>query len=439
MDAWLAHVSIIDGWFPATVAVLAIVAALALVIRRRARWWWWLAVVLVAPAAIGAAYGISALLVDVLDVWPEALPDEVVLWGAVGVAGLLLAALALVVRPFRWWRAGLAPVALVLVAAIAGLQINGYYGLLTTAADLLGDSPKVVQGIPSALMRHGAAVSVTGAVDAGWHAPAGMAKTGILRQVEIPGTVSHFTGRPALVYLPGAYLLHKRPKLPVLVLVSGQPGSPMSWANTGEIRATIDTFAARHHGLAPVVVIPDPLGSPYNNTMCMNTPLGAADTYMSVDVPDWITHTLDVDNNPQHWAAGGFSFGGTCAVQMVTRHTDRYRHILALASEREPALAVDRAQTVAEAFGGDTAAFMRQVPLTLLHEHRYPTSWAFFGAGYTDSVYLANARLLDAAAKKAGMHTQREAIPVAGHSYQMGRLGVLDGLTFLAPALGLGR
>ncbi|OMH24079.1 hypothetical protein BKD30_09175 [Tersicoccus phoenicis] len=438
MDTWLQHVSVVDGWLPITVLVLAVCAVLALLVRRRARWWWWLLVVLVVPVAIGVAYGISVLLVDVLSVWPEALPDEVVLWGALGVGGLLLAVLAVVVPRFRWWRLLVAPVAVVLVAATAALQINAYYGLFATAADVLGRTPPVAAGIPPALSLQGRPAFDSAGVSTGWRQPAGMATTGVFRRIAIPGTVSRFTGGQALVYLPGAYLLPNRPKLPVLVLVAGQPGVPANWIAAGQIREVVDAFAARHQGLAPVVVMPDPNGT-VGNTMCMNTALGAADTYMAVDVPNWITRTLDVDGNPAHWAVGGFSYGGTCAIQMGTRHPERYRSVIALGSEREPALSVDRRVTVGRAFGGDTSAFDRLLPMTLLRHRNYPTSTAFFAAGSADPVYQANARVLEAAARASGMRTELDIVPGVGHSYVMVRAALPRGLAFVARSLGLSR
>jgi hypothetical protein len=76
----------------------------------------------------------------------------------------------------------------------------------------------------------------------------------------IPGTVSGFTARDAFVYLPAAYTSQSRPLLPVLVLVSGQPGGPQDWIVSGELQSHLDSFAQANGGLAPVTVVVDPNG-----------------------------------------------------------------------------------------------------------------------------------------------------------------------------------
>jgi hypothetical protein len=55
------------------------------------------------------------------------------------------------------------------------------------------------------------------------------------------------------LYLPPAYLGSVRARLPVLVLIPGQPGGPEDWLLAGRLAAVMDAFAAAHDGLAPVV------------------------------------------------------------------------------------------------------------------------------------------------------------------------------------------
>ena len=74
----------------------------------------------------------------------------------------------------------------------------------------------------------------------------------------------------------------------------------------------MDRFAAAHDGLAPLVIVPDLTGSALGNTLCLDSRLGAADTYLARDVPAWAATTLQVDSG--RMAVGGFSFGGTCAL-----------------------------------------------------------------------------------------------------------------------------
>ena len=132
------------------------------------------------------------------------------------------------------------------------------------------------------------------ALQRAWHPPHGMPGTGAVYQVNIPGVRSGFAARPGYIYLPPAYLVRPRPQLPVLVLLGGQPGDPRAWVDSGQVQAVMDAFASRHHGVAPVVVMADDLGGYFANPMCLNSRLGNVQTYLTVDVPDWITSHLQV-------------------------------------------------------------------------------------------------------------------------------------------------
>jgi len=52
------------------------------------------------------------------------------------------------------------------------------------------------------------------------------------------------------------------------------------------------------------------------NSLCLDSRLGRSATYLTSDVPQWIRATLQVDGDPRAWVVGGFSHGGTCALQM---------------------------------------------------------------------------------------------------------------------------
>ena len=259
----------------------------------------------------------------------------------------------------------------------------------------------------------------------------------MLRRAGIPGTSSGFASREAYVYLPPAYQASPRPALPVLVLFAGQPGAPADWLTGGALRSRMDQYAAAHQGVAPVVVVVDPNGSASGNTLCMDSMIARADTFLAEDVPAWINRTLDVDPDPQQWAAGGFSFGATCAVQMVTRHPDIYSSALAFSSEQEPALAKEREKTIAAAYGGDTEAFDRQTPLRLMREHRFEGHAIYFAAGERDPEFVGYLEVLSDAARAAGFTVKARLVPDAGHSWETGSRGLPAGLDFLASRWGI--
>lgn len=426
---WIADIPLTDGPVYWTVWVLGCAAAVSLVWRPRpvARRRWLFSVAATLAAAAALVLLIHGILIYWASVFPEELPLEVLAWAFTAVAALLLILVRF--RPATWRRRSLDVVALLAVVLLAAVQINAYFGLNRTVADLTGTALTRIPPLEQELMRQpGTAARPL----AGWEAAGELPDKGVLRTVSIPGTASGLQTRTSYIYLPPAYFAANRPGLPVLVLVPGQPGGPADWLTGGSLPARMDSFAARHGGLAPVVVVVDPNGSQSANNLCMDSTLAKADTYLSVDVPAWISDTLDVDSDPRQWAMGGFSFGATCAVQMATRHPELYTGVLAFASESEPALAKERQKTVDAAFRGNTAAFDAQVPLTLLKERQYPGSTAYFAAGATDPEFVANLRALEAAAARAGFSVSSDVVENTGHSWDVLTPGMANGLELLA-------
>lgn len=405
------------------------------------------AVAILSAAALLA--GAHWLMIYVFSVFPGELPGEGLAWSLPAVAALLL----WLMRVWRTWRTGhrptrghddqprparttvLATGALLGVVILSAVQTNIYFGLNHTVSDLLGTAVARVQPLEDGLQRVPGAAA--GSSLAGWTPPDGLPDGGLLRRAVIPGTASGFQSREAYIYLPPAYRASPRPALPVLVLFSGQPGAPADWLTGGALRSRMDRYAAEHRGVAPVVVVVDPNGSSSGNTLCMDSRIARADTFLAVDVPAWIKRTLDVNQDPSQWAAGGFSFGATCAMQMVTRHPGIYSSALAFSSEKEPALAKEREKTIAASFDGDTEAFDRQTPLRLMQERRFEGHAIYFGAGERDPEFIGYMEILSHAARAAGFTVEARPVADAGHSWEAASQGLPSGLDFLASRWGI--
>ncbi len=344
----------------------------------------------------------------------------------------------------------LAPVALLGVLLLAVVQINLYFSINPTLGDLLGTTVAGIPTLESKYTRAADAASASAvtpdevpghlaadkAVAGQWRPPADLPAHGLLRQAAVPGTVSGFVARNAYIYLPPAYLVPGHPPLPVLVLFPGQPGAPSDWLTGGQLASTLDSYAAAHSGLAPVTVVVDPLGSQDANTLCMDSTIARADTYLSVDVPQWISTTLDVQPGADRWAVGGFSFGATCALQLAARHPDVFPNVIAFAAEREPALAKDRSKTIQEAFGGNAEAFDSRTPLVILASTRFVHSSAYFSVGADDTAFVADMSELSAAARGAGFRVETSTVPGIGHSWAVPVRKMDEALGFLAPRAG---
>lgn len=420
-------INVVDGWLPVVAWMAGIAGAVFLLLPRRRRRWW-LVIPLLLVVAVVITWVFYRLLVYSWFVFSEALPFTVLAWVAAAVFAILLGIRALW-RAWWSWRVG-AAMATIAVVVLCGLQVNAYFGQYTTVGSLMGQQAHI-SALPAALKR---GASPQKAAHAGSGAP--MPRHGTVAQASIPGQASGFDARNAIIYLPPAYTPTGADRMPVLVLVAGQPGGPRRWLDAGHLASIMDSFAASHQGRSPVVVVADPNGSTAGNTLCMDSHIARADTYLSVDVPAWISRTLNVTSPGKGWAFGGFSFGGTCAIQMATTHPQLYPDIIDIAGQREPALSVNRQETIGKSFGGDAAAFTSRVPLTLLQQKKYPGMHAYFAVGEKDKHYGPDQDVVSAAARAAGMHLQAVRVPGASHSWVTARAGLTGGLQYLAPTWG---
>jgi S-formylglutathione hydrolase FrmB len=390
------------------------------------------------PLIVVAAGGVIALLTWLINnVWrpfPDLLPLTIVLWSWLALAGMVLAfARQLLLR--TWPRRAAAIAAGVLVLAAAANQVNGYFqaypSLRVALAPWLDPKPVFTRTVNVTQVVAGPGQTV----ESIWHPPPGMPKTGAVYRVNIPGVRSGFAARPGYLYLPPAYLAAPRPQLPVLVLLAGQPGDPRAWLDFGQIQAMMDGFAKRHNGLAPVVVMPDDLGSEFANPLCLNSRLGDVQTYLTIDVPNWITRHLQVRPPGRGWAIGGFSEGGTCAIQLSTQAPRLYRFFVDISGQVEPTLG-SRQLTISRAFGGDAAAFARVDPIVVLARTRFPRTAGVFVGGADDRVYTPQQQIMYRAARHAGMTVTFMELP-GGHDWRVWRGGLEHNVARLASRLGI--
>lgn len=110
----------------------------------------------------------------------------------------------------------------------------------------------------------------------------------------LEGTKSDFSARDAVAYVPPAYFDQPDLKLPVLVLMAGNPGSPDDWFRTGVVQKAADNFQ-QEHGESPIVVSVDGTGSYSGNPVCVDGARGNVQTYLSQDVPAGIKEKLRVN------------------------------------------------------------------------------------------------------------------------------------------------
>ena len=159
------------------------------------------------------------------------------------------------------------------------------------------------------------------------------------------------------------------------MLLHGTPGDPTDWVEAGQAQATADAWAARHGGVAPVLVMPDINGTFTDDTECVDSPLGQVETYLTVDVPAAVRTNLGTLPPGPAWAIAGLSEGGSCAIMLALRHPDLFAtfgDFSGLAGPRAGETNDDTADTVAQLFGGSQQAFAAHEPADLLASSRFP-------------------------------------------------------------------
>lgn len=452
MPNWLADIQLIGGWLtPVVIVIGAVLLVVAVVVHPARRW----LLFSLAGAILGAGLGylLCWLLGDLLGLFEVTLSPGDRAWAAIAFAGAGVGTVALVRGHARRRVVGSALVVVALV--IGGLGINADFGQYTTIGSVAGVQiakplPKSIlklqkEGAPNSTSAAATPVPVPvptgapGSADPLWQLPTikHLPAAGVVHEVVIPSTVSGFTARPAYIYLPPAALVSNPVPLPVLILMSGQPGSPQNVITAGQIQTVFDDYAKAHNGLAPIVVVPDQLGAATANPMCVDSKLGNAQTYVTVDVVNWIKANLTVQTSAAAWAVGGYSEGGTCSIQFGAAFPNIFSGIVDILGQLGPSEGTVQ-HTINTAFGGNKAKYEAAMPAAIMAKHgRYTNTFAVFGSGQLDLRFAPFANYMYAKATAAGMNTLRIVSPGTSHDWATVRYVLENSLAPLGAHLGL--
>ena len=413
MCAWLMNISLVDGWFPATLfSITAVLAAILLGIAiwemiggsrgggKRA------IAVVACPMVIAVIAGIVGLVIawllsDVFVVFGVELGPRVIAWAGCGCAIVGFA-----VSHVMLHRGVLRAVAVILVVCAVFSTATGIdqaYGEYATIGSLFSQDSYREADL-TGMAKRSDLISVTQ-----WRQEAADGSISDIPahgEVNIPATTSHFEARQALVYLPPAALItakHK-PALPVILMMSGQPGSPGRVFAAGGIQTMMDDYAQHHGGLAPIVIAADQLGDDSHNTLCVDSPVyGKALTYLTKDVVDWVKTNLPAARQAQDWAIAGFSQGATCSLQIGANHPNLFGTIIPTGSELKPTNGSESSM-ISRFFHGDRTAYEKQIPINAIRNHAPSNQTLVIGAGERDRESVRNVELIAPVAQQEGMH-----------------------------------
>ncbi len=375
-----------------------------------------------------AMVGLTALLVDGLALIPYQFPNSYYLW--VGLVFLALVVGIIGWTRFRNWRRVVSILSIALTAAMAGTLINKQYQYYPTVGSLFG-----VDAQNQVSLKQLEQIRAKARADNGGALPT----HGFTIEIPIPGKKSHFVGRDAFVWVPPIWVANEKVKLPVIVLLAGIPGQPSDWTRASMADVTARAFADAHHGMAPIIVMPDENGSFTNDTECVNSPKGQAETYVTEDVPNFMRKNFNASTSKGSLAIAGLSEGGMCSLMLTLRHPDEFVAFGDYSGLTSPTVeeAVDPAATIPVLFGGSQTAYNQHDPLFLLRNQRFPNTAGWFEVGTDDHAPLVAQRTLVPLSTSAGILTCSQEVAGAGHTFTLWEDAFRDSLPFLSWRLGL--
>ena len=317
------HLSLMHGWIPMTMQVMAAVALLVAIARRTRRWRLvWLPWALVVGAALTAAaywYIASEGLAG-----DDPAPHRLWIW--IGLSGVAAAVLLAGWRGARWWRRGVSVSAVPLCLLCAALALNlwvGYFPTVQTAWNQLtaGPLPDQTDQVTVTAMQTAGQGPRQGRRGAGQHQRRGVG-----------------VQTPRRTRLPAAGLVatNPPPRLPTVMMIGGEFNTPADWLRAGNAVKTIDDFAAAHGGNAPVLVFVDSGGAFNNDTECVNGTRGNAADHLTKDVVPFMISNFGVSPDRANWGIVGWSMGGTCAVDLTVMHPDMFSAFEDIAGDLGP-------------------------------------------------------------------------------------------------------
>lgn len=354
-------------------------------------------------------------------------PQDDIPWELIGWAMPLGAALILWVYNLRSWRNSLIAVGGVTSSLVLALLLaNNYYHYYPTPNALFEQDRTAVAAPAMGTPGQGART----VLEQYYLPPMGQPKTGELQPLTIPasGTFSPKQGR---IYLPPALHNNDMITLPVLVLLPGYPGAPTDWEQAG-ILSIMNDFANKHKGLAPIVAVVDPLGASGADTECVDSKLGAAETYLTKDVPNYLRAHYQVSRDARDWIIAGYSAGGTCSTLIALRNPSVYQNFINISGDAYPSLKTHE-ETSATLFGGSQANEDAHTPDLLLKKGNplYKTMHAWYFVGEQDNPEVGR-RIRDqvALASNAGM-TVMEKSTNGHHGFLVWKTGYIDSLPWM--------
>jgi enterochelin esterase-like enzyme len=194
----------------------------------------------------------------------------------------------------------------------------------------------------------------------------------------------------------------------------------------------------QHHGIAPILVMPDINGSLSADSECVNsTKFGDVATYLAKTVPAFMQNEFNASTAPGSVAVAGLSEGGMCATTLALNNPKVFAAFGNYSGDASPTYGDDNTQqTIRILFGGSQASYNAYNPPYLLTHQRFTGLSGWFESGAQDPGVLQAARALAPLAANAGIDTCITTPPGA-HSDEFWQRAFRDSLPWLSWKLNL--
>ena len=287
---------------------------------------------------------------------------------------------------------GIAAAALSFVtAALFGMAaVNRFYDYYQTWGNIVADLTGTQLGVTTLpkMPPPGKLQQVIGGPDA--------AKNGRLISLDLAGKLSSIS-RPGLIYLPPQYFQPRYANFsfPVLELIHGAPGRPYDWVGALHVTSALTTLVSQHRAGPMVLVLPDVNGGvQLPSSQCLNEPFGPqTDTYLTVDVPNFVAASFRVQEPGPHWGIAGYSEGGFCAANLALRHPTRFGAAASMSGYFQPLPTGG-----IDPFNGNAVERLANDPMWLVERHTagrpLPAFWLM--AGQSDRADVLDAQTMAA-------------------------------------------
>lgn len=219
----------------------------------------------------------------------------------------------------------------VLLAVMAfGLQLNRQYLFYTSWDDLAGEVGQTTKIDTSGLVAKG---------------------QGRVTVVDVPAS-GPAQNNQVLMWLPPQYddPSYKNHRFPVVMFMPGQPSAPQIVFKQYDFASTASKEIQAGRVAPFVAVFPTIMISPPRDTECTDVANGPqAETWLSKDVPAYVTKKYRVAPLGTQWSAMGWSTGGFCAAKLMAGHPKSFGSAVSFGGYYEPLLD----NTTGDLFGGD--------------------------------------------------------------------------------------